>query len=494
MINYKINDNNKYLPVEGGTLSGDLNMGGRLIKNVASPVDGSDIVNYSTLNTKLASTDPYKVGDILYTKRTDLNNKWALCNGDYVNPNDAIAKFYPFNITDSWSSSTIPSDLCYVNGKYYYINKTGTDGSSDIYSYNDGKYVLKLMCSENLFGTFDVLATINDTQPGGYITVELFHSNDNYINILVHAYKYAKQYSGDTSTYKGVRLYRINSATGSYTKVLDELATSTNSPAYQVFSCKVGNYYITINKSGIFRGDSFYSTTTKIQNLGFNPQYNSLKITLQGILYEPNNVYIPTNIITTGNIDIIQLSSSGTVTKLCTLKSSYDYALSYRGVACILKDQNENLYFSIGVRSGSSEATAGSTSVCTYVYKYNNIDNVTLCRTDTQFLSTLNGYIPYLNGKYYGIGYKYSTGDGNSETYSIELWSSSSPTFSSVTTEKQLGSMNFPYQGDAMSKCLLMVTPSAGFYAYNSNKLTVNASKLPTITSSYNYAYIKVKE
>ena len=54
--------------------------------------------------------------------------------------------------------------------------------------------------------------------------------------------------------------------------------------------------------------------------------------------------------------------------------------------------------------------------------------------------------------------------------------------------------MNFPYQGDAMSKCLLMVTPSAGFYAYNSNKLTVNASKLPTITSSYNYAYIKVKE
>ena len=39
-------------------------------------------------------------------------------------------------------------------------------------------------------------------------------------------------YSGDTSTYKGVRLYRINSATGSYTKVLDELATSTNSPAY----------------------------------------------------------------------------------------------------------------------------------------------------------------------------------------------------------------------------------------------------------------------
>ena len=29
MINYKINDNNKYLPAEGGTLSGDLNMGGR---------------------------------------------------------------------------------------------------------------------------------------------------------------------------------------------------------------------------------------------------------------------------------------------------------------------------------------------------------------------------------------------------------------------------------------------------------------------------------
>ena len=42
MINYKINDNNKYLPVEGGTLSGYLNMGGRLIKNVANPVDDSD--------------------------------------------------------------------------------------------------------------------------------------------------------------------------------------------------------------------------------------------------------------------------------------------------------------------------------------------------------------------------------------------------------------------------------------------------------------------
>ena len=133
MINYKINDNNKYLPVEGGTLSGDLNMGGRLIKNVADPINDSDIVNYSTLNTKLASTDPYKVGDILYTARTDLGDKWALCNGSAAPVDSLVGKMLPMNIANgSYKDLTSYNPVIYYNGVFY---MTEFDPGSDAYGY-----------------------------------------------------------------------------------------------------------------------------------------------------------------------------------------------------------------------------------------------------------------------------------------------------------------------------------------------------------------------
>ena len=65
MINYKVNDNNKYLPTEGGTLSGDLNMSGRLIKNVASPVDDSDSITKKYVEENFATQEDFSAIGIL---------------------------------------------------------------------------------------------------------------------------------------------------------------------------------------------------------------------------------------------------------------------------------------------------------------------------------------------------------------------------------------------------------------------------------------------
>lgn len=81
MINYKINDRNKYLPAEGGTLSGDLNMGGRLIKNVASPVDGSDSITKKYVEDNFATQEDFSAIGILLSLNNIVLLKVVNCNG-----------------------------------------------------------------------------------------------------------------------------------------------------------------------------------------------------------------------------------------------------------------------------------------------------------------------------------------------------------------------------------------------------------------------------
>ena len=81
MINYKINDNNKYLPAEGGTLSGDLNMGGRLIKNVASPVDDSDSITKKYVEDNFATQEDFSAIGILLSLNNIVLLKVVNCNG-----------------------------------------------------------------------------------------------------------------------------------------------------------------------------------------------------------------------------------------------------------------------------------------------------------------------------------------------------------------------------------------------------------------------------
>ena len=81
MINYKINDNNKYLPVEGGTLSGDLNMGGRLIKNVADPINDSDAITKKYVKNNFASQEDFSAIGILLSLNNIVLLKVVNCNG-----------------------------------------------------------------------------------------------------------------------------------------------------------------------------------------------------------------------------------------------------------------------------------------------------------------------------------------------------------------------------------------------------------------------------
>lgn len=81
MINYKINDNNKYLSVEGGTLSGDLNMGGRLIKNVADPINDSDSITKKYVKDNFATQEDFSAIGILLSLNNIVLLKVVNCNG-----------------------------------------------------------------------------------------------------------------------------------------------------------------------------------------------------------------------------------------------------------------------------------------------------------------------------------------------------------------------------------------------------------------------------
>ena len=128
----KTEADSKYLKLSGGTLTGNLNgryLTGTWLQTTAvtnkgsaadkiAVIDGSGWVYYRTAEEILSDigaasaasgADPYKVGDILYTARTDLGDKWLLCNGELIDKNsyeelyNVVTPGDPENET-SWSN------------------------------------------------------------------------------------------------------------------------------------------------------------------------------------------------------------------------------------------------------------------------------------------------------------------------------------------------------------------------------------------------------
>ena len=175
---------------------------------------------------KALNAEQFKVGDTLTTVRTDLGDKWLLCNGEFISTND-----YPLlaNILnnetidrnlDSWNPGTTNGaywvgssilKVIYANG--YYVACYCTDGEAGIfYSADlDGEW------------TKVQITTSVDTYNQGFI--DFIYANGYYVlgirNPSNGGIYYSSSLSGPWSS-KGINnIYRINGL--SYDEVNDYL-------------------------------------------------------------------------------------------------------------------------------------------------------------------------------------------------------------------------------------------------------------------------------
>lgn len=491
MINYKINDNNKYLPVEGGTLSGDLNMGGRLIRNVASPVDDSDIVNYSTLNTKLASTDPYKVGDILYTARTDLGDKWALCNGSIADNNTTIGNLMPLDFMTTWDSGKIYATHN-LNGSVLITD--------DLKAYtvaleNAGSFTrLHVRCCSDLMKT-PTKDLYLPTSGYGYdyqasiISKCIYDSNDGYVTIAI-------SFNSSNTIYSYI--FRINKANLEISTI--DVSSSTdlinkyhiNKNIGNNFKCyiKLGKYYYyldddTYNPS-IYRTTAFGQSGSRIfSKIGGNSDslINSYydKDTGKVLFYSTD---------TQGRQNIISYNENTNTINSMLWRESF----SYMGNSSVLKyfewfakdEKTKDIYCYCAYTANSS--TSGMLGKV-------DLTNNTVIQVNNSIRPlciTFDHKIPYYNGEYYNI----IPGD-NKSSYRI-FKGSTYPIPANSSYADIYGS--FDYAGQVESRCLSYLNMSNAqsiYISLNKGILNTDLTKfiyLPTISSDKSYVYIKVKE
>ena len=490
MINYKINDRNKYLPAEGGTLSGDLNMNGRLIKNVANPVDNSDIVNYSTLNTKLASTDPYKVGDILYTARTDLGDKWALCNGSIADNDTTISNLMPLNFMTSWDASKI----------YNTKNLSGyTLITDDLKAYtvnleSAGSFTrLHVRCCSNLMKT-PTKDLYLPTSGYGYdyqasiISNCIYDSNDGYVTIAI-------SFNSSNTTYSYI--FRINKANLEISTI--DVSSSTdlinkyhiNKSINNNFKCyiKLGKYYYYLDDDAY--NPSIYRTTTFGQsgfrifsNIGYiknliNSYYD--KDTGKVLFYSTD---------TQGRQNIISYNENTNTINSMLWRESF----SYMGNSSVSK------YFEWFAKD---EKTKDIYCYCAYTANRStsgmlgkvDLTNNTVIQVNNSIRPlciTFDHKIPYYNGEYYNI-----IPGANKSSYRI-FKGSTYPIPASSSYADIYGSFNYAEEVESRCVSYLSINDTQSIYI-NLNKDIFNADLtkfvyLPTISSDKSYVYIKVKE
>lgn len=107
-----------------------------------------------------------KVGDIQTTIRTDLGEKWLLCNGDDVSRSEypELAELYPINLGDDWIDHTFftaksgqygVTSVAYANG-YYMAAMFTTDNDLRLYYTTDieGSWSSKPLLSKTTSGDF----------------------------------------------------------------------------------------------------------------------------------------------------------------------------------------------------------------------------------------------------------------------------------------------------------------------------------------------------
>ena len=186
------------LEKSGGTMTGDINMGNKSITSLKDPVNDYDATTKKYVDDLASKSDPYKLGDILTTVRTDLDESWALCNGDYVDESQPIYNLLPEIIYDSLENWFPVGDLndsytiLQVIDQYYLVSYKSDSVSASTTHY----YIIKSLYSDSKKVT---------TKAGN-------------VKVVKHNNKYLYYYSGS--------LRELNMSTGETTEYLSSIPTS----------------------------------------------------------------------------------------------------------------------------------------------------------------------------------------------------------------------------------------------------------------------------
>lgn len=213
------------LEKSGGTMTGDINMGNKSITSLKDPVNDYDATTKKYVDDLASKSDPYKLGDILTTVRTDLDESWALCNGDYVDESQPIYNILP-NIP--YADATIYKTYNTLTYEYKSASTTCNIKLSNIIQYIDGYYVL--------YGSHK---SSSSTYYATVITTDLLGNNlknmpDLYLNAAPDNDLLVK-YNGYYLTLRGNSIYSINFSTGSskvYLSGLDKSYANDNMKVY----------------------------------------------------------------------------------------------------------------------------------------------------------------------------------------------------------------------------------------------------------------------
>lgn len=127
------------------------------IADKATPADVEQGINDSKWVTPKGLKDgnvAYRVGDVLTTARTNLGDKWALCNGASVNRASfpELSDLFPttpdgtWNVTTVGGSNTSMTDIIYVNGYWIWCGSVAENGHGIGYSTSiNGPWTTKII-------------------------------------------------------------------------------------------------------------------------------------------------------------------------------------------------------------------------------------------------------------------------------------------------------------------------------------------------------------
>lgn len=212
--------NKKYadtkLPKSGGTMTGDLVLN-------ADPTTDMQAATKKYVDDK---SNSYKVGDILTTVRTDLDESWALCNGDYVDESQPIYNVLP---DIPYADAKIYRTYDTLTYEYKPATTTYTIKLSHIIQYIDGYYILYGYTKSNnstyhaTVITTDLLG--NNLKPIQYLYLNSVPDNDLFV-----------KYNGYYLTLNGNSIYSIDFSTGSRNTYLSDLNNSYTKENMQVYN------------------------------------------------------------------------------------------------------------------------------------------------------------------------------------------------------------------------------------------------------------------
>ena len=362
----KAEGDSKYLKLSGGTLTGNLT--GRYLtgtwlqttavtnKNSAADkiavIDSSGWIYYRTAEEILndigaasaaSGADPYKVGDILYTARTDLGDKWLLCNGDEIDKNA-----YP----ELSEIITLPISKMSKMFEYDIIDTQGNEALTGIKKLNDYYFVWGYKgqapgASGPFFWSKDLVTWHEVTFSGA--------SMDRYYDIeYIDGYYVIVGCGGGSMQYQWYypRIYRSTNPESTFTYVSNRLPLSGGGSVPPGAITGIGYFNGTYVISGAFHDDdqTYLSnlkakvyTATSLTGTWTQRYSDTSTYTSMGKIKYLNGRYVATQGIddnlngSTGNVPVIYYSSSftsGWTKKTLSIPSdvTHDYRTNARDI------------------------------------------------------------------------------------------------------------------------------------------------------------------